>query len=86
MAKTIAVVGATGSQGGSIARTMLKEGWNVRAITRNPSGDAAKAIQSEGATIVQANSDDEESLIKAFEVRLQVVPQIPFLNLYSPHA
>lgn len=73
MAKTIAVVGATGAQGGSIARTMLKEGWNVRAVTRNSSGDAAKALESEGATVVQANSDDEESLVKAFEVSLHLL-------------
>lgn len=71
MAKTIAVVGATGSQGNSIAKTMAKEGWNVRAITRKPDSDAAKGLKAAGATVVQANSDDEASLVKAFDVGLQ---------------
>ena len=69
MTKIIAVTGATGVQGGSVARTMLKtSGWSVRAITRNPDSDAAKALASEGATIVQADFDNEGSLAKAFEV------------------
>jgi len=68
MTKVIAVTGATGVQGGSVARTMLKTpGWSVRAITRNPNSDAAKALVSEGATVVQADFDDESSLAKAFE-------------------
>jgi uncharacterized protein YbjT (DUF2867 family) len=75
MTKVIAVTGATGVQGGSVARTMLKTpGWSVRAITRNPSSDAAKALVSEGATVVQADFDDESSLAKAFEVRSNVRP------------
>jgi uncharacterized protein YbjT (DUF2867 family) len=48
---------------------MLKtSGWSVRAITRNPDSDAAKALASEGATVVQADFDNEGSLAKAFEV------------------
>jgi uncharacterized protein YbjT (DUF2867 family) len=69
MTKIIAVTGATGVQGGSIARALLKTpGWSVRAITRNPDSDAAKKLASEGATVVQADSNDESSLVKAFEV------------------
>ncbi|KAF1965844.1 NAD(P)-binding protein [Bimuria novae-zelandiae CBS 107.79] len=68
MSKTIAVIGATGSQGGSVARTFLKlAGWKVRAITRNTDSDKAKALASEGAEIISANVDDESSLVKAFE-------------------
>ena len=40
----------------------------VRAITRNPNSDAAKALTSQGAQVIQANFDDENSLAKAFEV------------------
>lgn len=70
MSKTIAVVGATGAQGGSVTRAFLKlDGWKVRAITRNTSSDGAKKLASEGAEVVAANSDDEASLVKAFEVR-----------------
>ena len=68
MAKTIAVTGATGVQGGAVARVLLEAGWNVRAITRNPGGDAAKTLKSQGAEIVQATFDDESALTKAFEV------------------
>lgn len=69
MTKTIAVIGATGAQGGSVARAFLKlDGWKVRAITRNTTGEKAKALASEGAEVVSANTDDESSLVKAFEV------------------
>ncbi|KAF5018605.1 hypothetical protein F66182_9397 [Fusarium sp. NRRL 66182] len=68
MSKTIAVVAATGSQGGSVARTFVKiPGWHVRGITRSPQGEAAKALASEGVEIVQGDLDDKESLIRAFE-------------------
>jgi uncharacterized protein YbjT (DUF2867 family) len=67
MAKTIVVCGATGQLGGSVARRMLKEGWNVRAVTRNVNGDAAKALASQGAQLVTADYDDENSILKAFE-------------------
>lgn len=70
MSKLIAVVGATGAQGGSVVRQFLKlDGWKVRAITRNASSDSAKALASEGAEVVSANSDDEASMVKAFEVQ-----------------
>ncbi|KAF2751405.1 NAD(P)-binding protein [Sporormia fimetaria CBS 119925] len=66
--KIIAVTGATGSQGGGVANVMKNvEGWKVRAITRNTNSDAAKKLTSEGVEVVQANFDDEESLVKAFE-------------------
>ncbi|KAF2443614.1 NAD(P)-binding protein [Karstenula rhodostoma CBS 690.94] len=68
MSKTIAIVGATGAQGGSVARAFLKlDGWKVRAITRNTGSDNAKKLASEGAEVVSANTDDEASLVKAFE-------------------
>lgn len=69
MTKTIAVLGATGQQGGGVANVLLKTpGWKVRAITRNPASEKAKALASQGAEVVAANIDDEESLVKAFEV------------------
>ncbi|KAG6356040.1 hypothetical protein INS49_015425 [Diaporthe citri] len=68
MSKLIVVVGVTGAQGGSVARTFsqLPE-WRVRGITRNPSGDAAQALASEGIEIVQGDLDDKQSLARAFE-------------------
>ncbi|HEU5186644.1 MAG TPA: NmrA/HSCARG family protein [Gemmatimonadaceae bacterium] len=67
--KIIAIVGATGAQGGSLARAILadKSGqFAVRAITRNPDGDKAKALKKAGAEVVRADLDDEGSLKKAF--------------------
>ncbi|MCJ1417556.1 hypothetical protein MMC32_003900 [Xylographa parallela] len=68
MAKIIAICGATGGQGGSVARILLKGGeWKVRAITRNVESRGAKALAAQGAEVVAADLDDEESLVKAFE-------------------
>jgi uncharacterized protein YbjT (DUF2867 family) len=69
MAKIIAVVGATGAQGGGLARAILADpssGFSVRAITRDPNKDNAKALAAKGAEVVSANLDDVESLKKAF--------------------
>lgn len=69
MTKSIAVLGATGQQGGGVVNVLLETpGWKVRAITRNVDGDKAKALAARGAEVVAANIDDEASLIKAFEV------------------
>jgi hypothetical protein len=71
MSKIIAIIGATGAQGGSVATEFLKlDGWKVRAITRNASSDKAKALQSQGAEVVTADCWDEASLVKAFEAGL----------------
>src|SRR5262249_50307 len=67
--KIIAVVGATGTQGGGLCRAILADpngGFAVRAITRDPNKDNAKALASQGAEVVSANLDDVESLEKAF--------------------
>jgi uncharacterized protein YbjT (DUF2867 family) len=67
--KIIAVVGSTGSQGGGLCRAILDDpngGFAVRAITRDPNKDKAKALAAKGAEVVNANIDDVESLKKAF--------------------
>ena len=64
---TILVTGATGNQGGAIARELLARGHRVRAMTRNPDGEAAKALTEEGAEVVGGDLDDPESLKAALE-------------------
>jgi uncharacterized protein YbjT (DUF2867 family) len=67
--KIIAVVGATGSQGGGLAAAILNDpngGFACRAITRDPNKDEAKALSTSGAEVVQADLDDATSLRKAF--------------------
>ncbi|KAK5132627.1 hypothetical protein LTR08_008826 [Meristemomyces frigidus] len=67
MGKLIVVCGATGQVGGSVARRMLKEGWQVRAIGRNKDSAGAKALADAGAEIAIANYGDVGSLEAAFE-------------------
>ncbi|MGH8876406.1 MAG: NmrA/HSCARG family protein [Stackebrandtia sp.] len=65
--KIIAVVGATGKQGGAVAARLLADGWSVRALTRDPSKPAAKALAGNGAEVVAADLDDRASLDAAFD-------------------
>jgi hypothetical protein len=67
--KIIAVTGATGAQGGGLVRAILNDphgGFAVRAITRNPDSDKARALAALGAEVVAADIDDLESLKRAF--------------------
>ena len=68
--KIIAVVGATGSQGGGLVRAIMGDpsgGFTARALTRNANSDKAKALAGLGAEVVEANVDNPESLKSAFE-------------------
>src|SRR5438105_7259700 len=67
--KIIAVVGATGAQGGGLVRAILDNkngGFAARAITRDVNSDKAKELASLGAEVVAANVDDVETLKRAF--------------------
>jgi uncharacterized protein YbjT (DUF2867 family) len=64
--RIIVVIGATGRQGGAVARHLLTEGWQVRALTRNPQSERAQALAALGATVVQGNMEDPASLDQAF--------------------
>ncbi len=67
--KVIAVVGATGAQGGGLVKAILNSGGNefaVRAITRDATSDKAKALKALGAEVVSADVADKESLTQAF--------------------
>ena len=68
--KIIAVIGATGAQGGGLVSAILKDKkgpFAVRAITRDPNSTKAKALAKAGAEVVAADVDDEKSLAKAFK-------------------
>lgn len=69
MSRIIAVLGSTGQQGGAVARACLEDGdWHVRGVTRNVNSKGAQALAAAGAELVLADLNDEESLIRAFEV------------------
>ena len=68
--KVIAVTGATGAQGGGVARAILADtasSFTVRALTRNPDSPAARELAELGAEVVRADFDDEPSVHQAFE-------------------
>ena len=68
--KLIAVVGATGAQGGGLVRSILADPdgeFTVRALTRNPSSEGARALADLGAEVVQADISDAASMERAFE-------------------
>jgi uncharacterized protein YbjT (DUF2867 family) len=67
--KMIAVVGATGAQGGGLARAILgdpRSEFSVRALTRHPESAKGRELAQLGAEVVAADLDDVESLRRAF--------------------
>ncbi|MEV1115764.1 NmrA family NAD(P)-binding protein [Actinosynnema sp. NPDC049800] len=62
MDRTIAVVGATGTQGRAVTARLLADGWRVRALTRDP----ARAGRSP-APLVRADMEDVDSLVAAMD-------------------
>lgn len=67
--KIIAVVGATGAQGGGVVRAIMRDKagpFTARALTRDPKSEKARALAALGAEVVAANVDDLDSLKRAF--------------------
>jgi uncharacterized protein YbjT (DUF2867 family) len=68
--KIIAVVGATGAQGGGVVRAIQADpggGFVARALTRDVNSDKAKELAKLGAKVVVGDVDDQKSLERAFE-------------------
>src|SRR5450432_632809 len=64
--KLVLITGATGHQGGATLRHLAKRGgFKLRAMTRKPEGDAAKALAALGAEVVAGDLDDAASLERA---------------------
>lgn len=85
--KTIAIIGATGAQGGGLARAMLQDParlLRVRAITRNPSSEPATELARRGAEVVTADLDDVESLKHAFRGAYGAFCVTNFWEHFSP--
>ena len=85
--KVIAVLGATGSQGGGLVRALLNDPdseFTPRAITRNVNSDKAKALTEIGAEVIAGNVDDVESLKAAFEGAYGVYGVTFFWEYFSP--
>lgn len=65
--KIIAVTGATGLQGGAVARKLLADGWQVRALTRDLNKPAAQELKRLGAEILPGDMDSRADLDAAFK-------------------
>lgn len=85
--RIIAVVGATGAQGGGLMRAILGDpngGFAARALTRNASGEKAAELAKRGAEVVTANVDDVESVKKAFAGAYGAFCVTNFWERFSP--
>ena len=60
--KLILVSGATGRQGGAVARELLSRGYRVRGLTRNPDSERAQLLAGLGIEMVKGDFNDIESL------------------------
>ncbi|TJW05509.1 MAG: NmrA/HSCARG family protein [Mesorhizobium sp.] len=63
--RSVLVTGATGQQGGAVARALLSRGHRVKALTRKLDSDAARALASAGADVVSGDLGDTASVVKA---------------------
>jgi uncharacterized protein YbjT (DUF2867 family) len=63
--RSILVTGATGQQGGAVARAVLSRGHRVKALTRKPDSEAARQLAAAGAEIVAGDLADTASVVKA---------------------
>jgi len=58
----ILVLGATGRQGGAVARELTRRGWRIRALVRDTDSPAAREIAALGAHVVRGDLDDPASI------------------------
>ncbi|MBI3201837.1 MAG: NmrA/HSCARG family protein [Myxococcales bacterium] len=65
--RTILITGATGQQGGAVARALIGRGFDLRGMTRKPDGEAAQALAAAGVKLVAGDLDDAAALAKAVE-------------------
>jgi len=85
--KVIAVMGATGAQGGGLARAILNDKnseFSVRAVTRKVDSERAKALTNQGAEVVAADLDDIESLKEAFKGAYGAFCVTNYWEIFSP--
>src|SRR5919197_2314509 len=63
--KKILVTGATGQQGGALARLLLEKNHEVYALTRNTNSSAAQDLKNQGANLIKGDLDNPDSLEQA---------------------
>ena len=65
--ETILVSGATGKQGGALLKYLMRDGWRIRALTRNPRAQTAQELSKSGVEVMQGDMDDVDSLKRAMK-------------------
>ncbi|WP_092990610.1 NmrA/HSCARG family protein [Rhizobium sp. NFR03] len=73
----ILVFGATGRQGGSVARALLREGWPVRALVRNPSEPASVALRNAGLEVMTGSFQDPDAMLAAMKDTYGIFSVLP---------
>ena len=63
----VLVTGATGQQGGAVAKVLHRDGHTVRAITRNPETDQAKLLADQGIELITDDFNDSQTIVRAAE-------------------
>ncbi len=63
--RPILVLGATGRQGGSVAKALLKARWNVRALVRDPAQPVSTALRGQGVDLIRGSLDDVDAMATA---------------------
>src|SRR4051812_38757192 len=85
--KIIAVIGATGAQGGGVVRAIQADksgSFGVRAITRNPEGEKGRALRAAGVDVAAGDADNIESLGPAFRGAYGAFLVTNFWEHFSP--
>ncbi len=73
--RTILVTGATGNQGGAVARSLRARGWKVRALVRDPAKPTAQRLAKDNIELVQGDLFTTASLENALNEVYGVVLQ-----------
>ncbi|KIX05561.1 uncharacterized protein Z518_06433 [Rhinocladiella mackenziei CBS 650.93] len=85
--KLLVVLGATGTQGGSIINTFQNDPeWTIRGITRNVNSSKAEILKSKGVKVISANLDDPSSLMTAFKGAYAIFSVTDFWAAYKDPA
>ncbi|KAG2419247.1 hypothetical protein HFD88_004042 [Aspergillus terreus] len=84
--KLIVVLGATGGQGNSVVEAFLTEkDYNIRGVARQPQSEKAQALSKKGVEVVEADNNDEASLVKAFEGASAIFAMTDFFEPFAKH-
>ncbi|WP_019819087.1 NmrA/HSCARG family protein [Saccharomonospora saliphila] len=83
--KSALVTGATGGQGGAVARALLERGWSVRALVRDPDKQEARELTTLGAELVRGDLDDPAS-VRAAAAGVDGVYSVQPADFADPHS